>query len=96
VPRDDPLFPFFRPNFILIILSNKEAIVNPAMEMVAEGRFVLVLIQLIEHGQILLKMFEEAGLSASDVRFIWGETPNKIRQSAVAEFKKGAFKVVSV
>lgn len=73
---------------------NKECIIKPTLEMLAEGRHVLVLIQLIDHGAILQQMFMEAGLDAKDVRFIWGETPDKIRTAAIKEFRKGDFKVM--
>jgi superfamily II DNA or RNA helicase len=73
---------------------NRECIVRPTLEMLAEGRHVLVLIQLIDHGAILQRMFMEAGLDANDVRFIWGETPDKIREAAIKEFRKGEFKVM--
>jgi superfamily II DNA or RNA helicase len=73
---------------------NLNFIVKPALEMIAEGRHVLILIQFIEHGQILKDMFYENGLSPADVRFIWGDTPDKIRQSAISEFRKGEFKVM--
>lgn len=73
---------------------NSECIVKPTMEMLKEGRHVLVLVQLIDHGTILQRMFMEAGLEPNDVRFIWGETPDKIRTEAIKEFKKGEFKVM--
>ncbi|MDF2841772.1 MAG: hypothetical protein K0R00_198 [Herbinix sp.] len=73
---------------------NKECVVKPTLEMLAEGRHVLVLIQSIDHGTILQRLFYEAGLDAEDVRFIWGETPDKIRTAAIKEFRKGEFKVM--
>ncbi|MCX8074121.1 MAG: DEAD/DEAH box helicase family protein [Clostridia bacterium] len=73
---------------------NLECIVRPAIEMINEGRHILVLIQLIEHGLILKEMFLQNGLDPDDIRFIWGETPDKIRQSAINEFRKGNFKVM--
>ncbi len=73
---------------------NRNYIIKQAFEMIAEGRHVLVLIQFIEHGHILKEMFMENGLDPDEVRFIWGDTPDKMRTSAIAEFKKGNFKVM--
>lgn len=73
---------------------NINAIINPALEMVEEGRHVLVLIQLIDHGHILKDKFIEAGIDPQDIRFIWGDTPDKIRKSAILEFRKGDFKIM--
>jgi len=73
---------------------NKKMVVEPALEMVNEGRHVLVLIQMIEHGAILEKMFLEAGLEPKDVRFVWGDTPDKMRVAAIKEFRKGEFKIL--
>lgn len=73
---------------------NEEMVVKPTLEMISEGRHVLVLVQFIDHGAILQRMFLEAGLEPGDVRFIWGETPDKIRTTAIKEFRKGEFKVM--
>jgi len=73
---------------------NRDYIVNPALSMVKEGRHVLVLIQYIDHGHIIKNMFLEEGLTPEDVRFIWGETPDKLRKNSIKEFKKGEFKIL--
>jgi superfamily II DNA or RNA helicase len=73
---------------------NRECILKPTFEMLAEGRHVLVLIQAIDHGHILHRMFMETGLDANDVRFVWGDTPDKIRTEAIKAFRKGDFKVM--
>ena len=73
---------------------NLECIVKPTLEMVKEGRHVLVLIQYIDHGHILKKMFLDNGISPDNIRFIWGDTPNKLRHSAIAEFRKGDFQIM--
>lgn len=73
---------------------NRDCILKPTFEMLEEGRHVLVLVQWIDHGAILQRMFMEEGLDAKDVRFIWGETPDKIRTEAIKEFRKGDFKVM--
>lgn len=36
---------------------NLKCVINPTLEMLEEGRHVLVLVQQIEHGQILKRMF---------------------------------------
>lgn len=74
---------------------NREYIGKPAMEMVKEGRHVLVLIQFIDHGHILRDMFiNEFELKPEDIRFIWGDTPDKVRKNAISEFRKGEFKIM--
>jgi superfamily II DNA or RNA helicase len=73
---------------------NMEMIIRPAIEMVNEGRFVLVLIQLIDHGFLLRDMFIREGMNPNDVRFVYGSTADEVRKSAIKEFKKGAFKIL--
>lgn len=73
---------------------NMECIVKPTLEMLEEGRHVLVLIQYIDHGHIIKKMLIDNGVDADNIRFVWGETPAKIRQSAISEFRKGDFQVM--
>lgn len=69
-------------------------IVERTLEMLDEERQVLVLIQYIEHGHLLKEMFLENGLEASDIRFIWGDTPDKLRQEAINGFRRNEFKVL--
>lgn len=73
---------------------NRTMIVQPTLDMIHEGRHALVLIQQIEHGHILKRMFLEAGLEENDIRFVWGETSDKERQSAIKDFRTGDFKVM--
>ena len=73
---------------------NRECIVKPTMEMLEEGRHVLVLIMRIEHGQVLHSMFMEAGLSPDEVKFVWGETSDKRRTEAIQDFRLGKIKVM--
>ena len=73
---------------------NQKVIVDPTIQMINEGRHVLVLIQLIDHGHILRNMFMEAGIDPKNIRFVWGDTPDKLRKSAIAEFRKGNFQVM--
>ena len=83
----------YRP-FIVENERRNQEIVRLTMEMVNEGRHVLVLIQQIEHGHILYRMFQESGLNEEEVRFIWGDTSDKARQAAIREFRNGSFKVM--
>jgi superfamily II DNA or RNA helicase len=73
---------------------NQKMIIEPALEMVNEGRHVLVLFQFIAHGERLRDMLIENGLDENDVRFIYGETKNEVRKNAIKEFRKGKFKVL--
>ena len=79
------------------IVENQERnaiVVKHALDMVSEGKHVLVLIQRIEHGHILRQEIVNAGIDPDDVRFVWGDTPDKIRTAAIKEFKKGDFKIM--
>lgn len=69
-------------------------IVQKVKELVDEGRLTLLLINFIEHGFVLMEELKKVGLDESDVRFVYGETKDKIRQKAISEFRKGAFKVL--
>lgn len=73
---------------------NQTMIVTPTIELLNEGRHVLVLIQHIDHGHRLREMFVDNGIPLGDIRFIWGDTPDKMRQSAITEFRKGEFKIM--
>ena len=73
---------------------NIEAIVKPTLSMINEGRFVLVLIQRIDHGIILKDLFIEAGVKPADIRFVFGESAESARKMAIREFRKGKFKIL--
>jgi superfamily II DNA or RNA helicase len=73
---------------------NQKCIVEPVFKMLKEERHVLVLVQRIEHGHTLKQMFIEKGIKVDDIRFIWGDTPDKIRTNAISEFRKGDFKIM--
>lgn len=73
---------------------NYECIIKPALEMIKEDRFVLVLIQRIDHGWMLKDLFIKYGLDPDDVRFIYGESASDARTMAIREFRKGTFKVL--
>lgn len=80
--------------WIVLNAERNQNIINYAKELVDEGRHVLVLIQFIEHGELLFEMMKESGFAEQDIRFIYGETPDKVRRRAISEFKKGDFKVL--
>lgn len=69
-------------------------IIQKVKELVDEGRLTLLLINRIEHGFVLAEELKKVGLDETDVRFVYGETKDKIRQKAISEFRKGAFKVL--
>jgi superfamily II DNA or RNA helicase len=73
---------------------NMNCVVKPAFDMLKEGRHVLILVQYIEHGHTLREMFIREGIDKDDIKFIWGDTPDKLRQSAIQEFRKGDFKIM--
>lgn len=74
--------------------ARNRKIVEYTHELLNEGRHVLVLIQFIEHGEILVDMLKQSGLSEQDIRFVYGETSDKARKRAIAEFRKGEFRVL--
>lgn len=80
--------------FIMLNRRRNLRIVKEAQAMIDEGRFVLVLIQRVDHGLILKDLFIEKGLDPDDIRFIWGESANDARAVAIKEFRKGKFKVL--
>lgn len=69
-------------------------IAEKVKELVDEGRLTLLLINRIEHGYVLMEELKKVGLDEIDIRFVYGETKDKIRQKAISEFRKGAFKVL--
>lgn len=74
---------------------NMEYIVKPTLEMVKEERFVLVLIQRIEHGEILQQMFLDAGVPREEVRFIYGSgVSDKERHEAIDAFRQGKYHIL--
>lgn len=73
---------------------NKHCIVEPAIRMTEEGRFVLILIQRIEHGDILKDLLIKSGMEPSDIRFIYGSSASEAREMAIREFRKGQFKIL--
>lgn len=69
-------------------------IVDKTFEMLEEERQVLVLIQFIEHGHLLKEMFLQEGIDVDDIRFIWGDTPDKLRNEAINGFREGKFRIL--
>ena len=73
---------------------NVEYVIKPTLEMLEEGRHVLVLFQYIEHGEILKQLMIDAGVPEDDIRFIYGKTGNEARKNAIREFRRGKFRVL--
>lgn len=69
-------------------------VVDKTLELVNEGRFTLVLINFIEHGEILLEDFIKSGVARDDIRFVYGSTKDEARKAAIREFRKGEFKIL--
>lgn len=75
-------------------LDRNKFIIQKTLEMLEEERFVLVLVQFIDHGTILKQMFIEEGIDPTEVAFVWGDTPDKIRNKVISDFRLGKYKVV--
>ena len=73
---------------------NLEFVIKPAMEMIEEGRHVLILFAWIDHGERIRDLLLANGLKEEEVRLINGSTANEARKNAIKEFRKGAFKVL--
>lgn len=69
-------------------------IVQKTFELLEEERQVLVLIQFIEHGHLLKEKFLEQGVDVDDIRFIWGDTPDKQRNEAIDGFRKNRYRIL--
>lgn len=74
--------------------NRNKFIVDKTLSMVEEERQVLVLVQFIEHGHILKEVFMQNGIEPSEIRFIWGDTPDKLRKEAIDGFRKNQFKIL--
>ena len=73
--------------------ERNEFIVDKVFEMLGEERFVLVLIQRLEHGERLKKMIIEKGLPDTDIVYINGSDSDKKRHKALNDFRKGKVRV---
>ncbi|MEG0728272.1 MAG: DEAD/DEAH box helicase family protein [Anaerovoracaceae bacterium] len=73
---------------------NINGIIKPAMELIGEDRHILILIQSIEHGHAIRNLMIENGLPEDQVRFIWGDVSDKVRQQTNSDFKSGKFRVL--
>ena len=63
--------------------------------LVKEDRNVLVLVVAIDHGHLLKEcLMRTMGYTSEDIRMVWGDTPTKIRQAAIEDFRKGKFKIL--
>lgn len=81
----------------LCIAENEDRnklIIQKTFELIDEERFVLVLIQFIDHGQILKNMFIEQGLNPSEIAFVWGETSDKKRNEIISDARQGKYKII--
>lgn len=69
-------------------------IVNQVKAMIAEERLSLLLINIIEHGFVLTEALVRAGIDRDDIRFVHGESSDKVRKEAIDDFRKGKYKVL--
>lgn len=74
--------------------KRNEFIVKQVNSLLSEDRLTLLLINFIEHGHILVEELVKSGIDRDDVRFVYGETKDAVRTSAIKEFRKGKFKVL--
>lgn len=71
-----------------------ELIVDNVIRLMNEGRFTLLLVNRIEHGFVLKNMLLGEGVPEPDVRYVYGETRDQVREAAIKEFRKGEFKIL--
>lgn len=86
----------YQPLYKQCIVENKarnEFIVDKVFEMLAEERYVLVLIQYLDHGETLKQMLIEKGLPETDLAYINGSDTNKRRHEALNQFRTGKIRV---
>lgn len=69
-------------------------IIDKVNELVSEDRLTLLLINIIDHGFELIEALVNSGMKREDIRFVYGETKDAVRQQAIQEFRKGKFKVL--
>lgn len=81
-------------SFIVNNESRNRFIIERTLDLLEEERFVLILVQAIEHGHILKEMLLQSNLGPDDVKFIWGDTPNKIRNEVIENFRQGKLRVM--
>ena len=81
-------------SFIVENEDRNSRIIKHTFDMLKEERHVLILVQQIEHGQLLKEMFMNKEMPFDEIEFIWGDTPNKKRISAIERFKNGEIKVM--
>lgn len=73
--------------------ERNEFIVDKVFEMLEEERFVLVLIQRLDHGERLKQMIIDKGLPETDIVYINGSDSDKKRHKALNDFRKGKIRV---
>lgn len=67
-------------------------IVERAIELLNEGRYIYIDVRTIEHGKILNKMFKEKNIPSD---FIYGQASTEKRLSVLEEFSKGGRILIS-
>lgn len=78
---------------IVVNDERNEFIVDKVFEMLEEERFILVLIQRLEHGERLKKMIVGKGFPDADIVYINGSDSDKKRHKALNDFRKGKIRV---
>ena len=68
-------------------------ITDKVFEMLEEERYILVLVQRIDHGERLQEMIIERGLPKTDIVYINGSDSDKKRHKALNDFRKGKIRV---
>lgn len=67
---------------------------NLADSLVKEDRNVLMLIVSIDHGHLLYEKLLTMGYTPDDIRIVWGDTSQKVRQKAIDDFRSGKYKIL--
>ena len=73
--------------------ERNEFIVDKVFEMLEEERYVLVLIQYLDHGETLQRMLIEKGIPETDIVYVNGSDTDKRRKKAISDFRKGKIRV---
>lgn len=84
--------PDYYKEFIVHNQERNELLIQKAIEMLEEGRHILLLVQMIEHGEIVRDMLLERGIT--DVEFLHGSVNTKKRHQLKNSFKHGEYRVL--
>lgn len=91
----DLVFSEFAEDQIVFNDERNDLIADEALKMVQdEDRYLLILVQRIDHGTEIKRKLHEKGLSLDDVHYLYGESESKIREGVLDQFKKGKFHVL--